>query len=53
MLALGCPQRGASPAYTPLVLAQPFVDDLPQWLVIGPGQMLDLNNELETDPMYP
>src|ERR1700730_16311379 len=34
-----------------LVLAQAFIDDLPQQIVFGPGEKLHLRNELGPDPM--
>jgi hypothetical protein len=35
-----------------LVLAQAFVDDLPQQIVLGPGKKLDLGDQLGADPMH-
>jgi hypothetical protein len=36
-----------------LVLLQPFIDDLPQKSVIGPGQIRDLDTEFWANPMNP
>jgi hypothetical protein len=35
-----------------LILAQTFVDDLAQQIVIGPGQELDLGHQLGSHPMH-
>ena len=36
-----------------LVLAQPFIDDLAQEIVFGPGQEFDLGDQLGPHPMHP
>jgi hypothetical protein len=35
-----------------LILAQTFLDDLAQQIVIGPGQELDLGHQLGPHPMH-
>src|SRR5262245_47383723 len=35
-----------------LVLAQPFISNLSQEVVFGPGQKLDLGDQLRTYPMH-
>ena len=34
------------------ILAQPFIDHLPQQVVFGPGQELDLGDQLGPHPMH-
>src|SRR5271163_4266273 len=36
-----------------LVLAQTLVDDLTQQIVVGPGQIFHLGDDLGTHPMHP
>jgi len=44
---------GRAPSRVGLSSRNPFIDDLPQKSVIGPGQIRDLDNELWPNPMNP
>ena len=35
-----------------LILPQTFINDLPQQIVVGPGEVFDLGDELGPDPMH-
>src|SRR5947207_10156445 len=45
-------RRGTADLGGRLVLAQPLIDNLPQQIVVGPGEKLHLGDELGPHPMH-